>query len=434
MKAMMRVFLLFLALAVLLTVSAAAEERTFTGFSVTETRAGKLAEGVDYSYYELLPPDGNVNHGQRISLIEVHGEALLNTRLLAVPGSPTRIHKGLKTLTTILDDVQAGTEGVILAGVNGDFFDMAWGGNVGNLKSEDEWLTAGEFPDGWACGMTAEGKPLIGQPQAEITLTMPDGEEVPIDALNAPRSDTPRMDCSPENVRTARKDNFLVLYTDAYSRATDTPGGGTEVILKPGGALTGKGILSAVVEKVAKQPKKGGTKIQNGRMVLSGAGDSAKLLRKLKAGDTVQLSISVQPPFDRAEIIIGGGRPDGGPLLMKDGELTDLEPMKAISDDVVYFYRHHPRTVFAIREDGSYFLLAVEGNRSGSFGMTLEEMQVLLTDLDAYTALNLDGGPSTTMAIRVNDRLKAVTDTTGGKGRLTPVGSALVLVTKPNQQ
>ena len=121
MKALMKLFRLFLALAVMLTVSAAAEERTFTGYNIKETRSGKLAEGVDYSYYELLPPDGNINRGQRISLIVVHGEALMNTRLLAVPGSQTRIHKGLKALTAILDDVQAGIDGKILAGVNGDF-------------------------------------------------------------------------------------------------------------------------------------------------------------------------------------------------------------------------------------------------------------------------------------------------------------------------
>ena len=432
MKSLMRAFPLFLALMMVLSVSAAADERAFTGYTVKETRAGKLAEGVTYSYYELLPPDGNINRGQRINLIEVQGEALANTRLLAVPGSQNRIHKGLNTLAVILNNLQPEIDGTILAGINGDFFDMAWGGSVGCLKTEKEWLTAGEFPDSWACGMTLDGKPVIDRPLVRMALTMPDGDTVPIDALNAPRSDVPRMDCSPENVRIARRDNYLVLYTDAYSRSTDTPGGGTEVVLLPDGALTGKGPVSAVVEKVAKQPKKGGTAIREGRMVLSGAGESAKLLRSLKKGDTVQIGLTVQPAFENVAIVIGGGRPDSGPLLIAEGEPTDLEPMKAISVDMTYFYRHHPRTVFAIREDGSYFLLAVEGNRSGSFGMTLEETQTLLLDLDAHTALNLDGGPSTTMAIRVNDKLKPVTDTTGGKGRLTSVGSALVLVM--NQQ
>ena len=62
------------------------------------------------------------------------------------------------------------------------------------------------------------------------------------------------------------------------------------------------------------------------------------------------------------------------------------------------------------------------------FGMTLEQTQAVLKDLGAYTAVNLDGGPSTTMAVRQGEKLKVVTNTTGVKDRQTPVGSALILV------
>ena len=165
-------------------------------------------------------------------------------------------------------------------------------------------------------------------------------------------------------------------------------------------------------------------------MVLSGTGEADQLLRTLNQGDTVRITLTSQPPFDRAVIAAGGGRPDGGPLLIREGAPTDLEPMKAISVDVVYFYRHHPRTVFALREDGGYFMLAVEGNNTGSYGMTLEETQTLLQDLGAYTALNLDGGPSTTMAVRLDGKIRLMTNTTGVKNRQTNVGSALILIKK----
>ena len=417
-----------LVLLLLLTVAASAEERTFTGYTVVESQFETLAEGVRYSRYVLLPVEQDPKYGQRINLIEVSPEALTTTRLIAAASS-SHIHKGLKALTTILDSAQSETEGTVLGGVNADFFDMIAGGPVGYLKTEREWVIAGEFRDGWAVGMTEAGAPVIGQPRTVLTLTMPDGTETAIDALNGLRADTPRSDISPENVRVARKDNQLVLYTPAFGRKTYTPGGGTEVVIIPDGALM-EGTLTAQVERVYRRQKKEGTALKEGRMILSGTGEGDKLLRTLKKNDTVQITLTSQPPFDRTVIAVGGGRPDGGPLLIWEGEPTDLEPMKAISVDVLYFYRHHPRTVFAIREDGGYFLLAVEGNNTGSFGMTLEETQTLLKDLGAYTAVNLDGGPSTTMAIRLDGKLKLMTNTTGVKNKQTNVGSALVLIQK----
>ena len=417
-----------LALLLLLTVTACAEEYAFTGYNIIESQAETLADGVQYSRYVLLPIDRDAKYGQRINLIEVTSEAVSTTRLSAAPSSD-RIHKGLNGLTTILESAQGETEEIILGGVNADFFDMTAGGCVGYLKTEREWLVAGEFLDGWVVGMTESGEPVIGQPQTELVLTMPDGSEAVINALNGLRADTPKSEISPENVRVARKDNQLVLYTPAFGRKTYTPGGGTEVVIIPDGTLT-EGTLTAQVERVYKRQKKEGTVLKEGRMILSGTGEADKLLRTLKKNDTVQITRTAQPPFDRAVIAVGGGRPDGGPLLIQEGEPTDLEPMKAISVDVLYFYRHHPRTVFAMREDGGYFILAVEGNNAGSFGMTLEETQVLLKDLNAYTAVNLDGGPSTTMAIRLDGKLKLMTNTTGIKNKQTNVGSALILIKK----
>ena len=426
MKALRFGCLVWLVLA-LFAAAALAEEPVFTGYTVKEAREESLAEGVTYAWYTLLPPDGEIRYGQRISLIRVEAAARGRVRLLAVTSS-ARIHKGLQALTGILNGEQKRLRGTILAGVNADFFDMTAGGAVGHLKSAEEWLIAGEFPGGWACGMTVDGELLIGQPKAGLTLTLPDGTTATINALNGLRGDTPSSDTSPTNVKTARKDNDLVLFTAAYGRNTFTQSGGVEVVLRPDGALTGEGPVSARVEKVVHQRTRGGTSIREGLMVLSGVREGAETLKRLKAGDTVQLEVTVQPPFDQSTFIVGGGRPDGGPLLMWAGETLDLTEARSVSVDEAYFYRHHPRTVIGTYEDGSYFLLAIEGNRQGCFGMTLEETQALLRDLGAYTALNLDGGPSTTMAVRQDGKIKAVTDTTGGKGRLTPVGSAIILL------
>ncbi len=411
--------------------AAAAGEQEFTDYYVKSSQLETLAEGVNYIRYNLGKKNDHDRFSQRISLVEVTREGQAHTRLETVY-SGNHIYKGSRPLTTILDMAKSRISGTVLAAVNGDLFDTASGGVVGYLKTAEGWLTAGEFPDSWACGMTPEGEPVIGQPKAELTLIMPDGSTVPIDALNGLRSDALRSESAPEYVLNARKDNGLVLFTSEYGTMTHTRSRGTEAVLVPDGPLNGHDPVKAAVLKVDVQKSKGGTPLKEGQMVLSGTGEAAALLQTLKSGDTVSIKLTAQPPFDRAAAVIGGGRPDGGPLLIRDGESTDLEPGKALSTDVIYFYRHHPRTVFAIREDGSYFLLAVEGNRRGSYGMTLEEIQVLLQDLGAYTALNLDGGPSTTMAILRNEHIRVVTDTTGGNGRQAAIGSALLLTERKN--
>ena len=422
-------FSVLILLALCLVCAAAAGEQEFTGYYIKASQSETLAEGVTYSRYILGKTDSSDVFGQRINLVEVTREGQAHTRLEAVY-SGMYIYKGFKQLTTLLRIARPRIDGTVLAAVNGDFFDTAAGGSMGHLKTPAGWLAAGEYPDSWACGMTAEGEPVIGQPGVELSVIMPDGSAVPIDALNGVRSDHLKSETAPEYVVDARKDNSLVLFTTEYGGKTHTQKRGTEVTLMPDGPLNGQTPVTATVQKVEIQKTKGGAFLKNGKMVLSGTGEAAERLQTLKKGDTVQISLIAKAPFDTAMTVMGGGRPDGGPLLLLNGVPQDLEHGKEISVDAEDFYKINPRTVFAIREDGSYFLLAVEGNRKGSYGMTLEETQVLLTDLGAYTAFNLDGGPSTTMAVRRNGRTKVVTDTTGGGGRQAVIGSALVLVQK----
>lgn len=81
----------------------------------------------------------------------------------------------------------------------------------------------------------------------------------------------------------------------------------------------------------------------------------------------------------------------GGALLLKDGKVLS-QANKTIE----------PRTCVGISADSTkVYMLAVDGrNKAYSNGMTLEELAVCLKELGADTALNLDGGGSTTYFIR----------------------------------
>ena len=58
----------------------------------------------------------------------------------------------------------------------------------------------------------------------------------------------------------------------------------------------------------------------------------------------------------------------------------------------------HPRTLIGVRADGSLLLMVVDGRRRGvSEGATLHECAEVLLDYGADTAINLDGGGSSTL-------------------------------------
>ena len=79
-----------------------------------------------------------------------------------------------------------------------------------------------------------------------------------------------------------------------------------------------------------------------------------------------------------------------GPVLVKEGEPT---PMKGDGGWGVA-----PRTAMGQRADGSIVMLVIDGRSLTSGEATLKELQeVLLNTCNVVTAINLDGGKSTTM-------------------------------------
>ena len=83
-----------------------------------------------------------------------------------------------------------------------------------------------------------------------------------------------------------------------------------------------------------------------------------------------------------------------GVHLVVDGKAPD--DIEAITD-----YRH-PRTIVGQKEDGTLFLCTIDGRQEvkNMYGMSYEEMSALMLYYDVFEGYNLDGGGSTTMIIR----------------------------------
>lgn len=82
-----------------------------------------------------------------------------------------------------------------------------------------------------------------------------------------------------------------------------------------------------------------------------------------------------------------------GPLLLEGGRFANWS---SCNESLVNM--KHPRSAIAITKDGRILLIAVDGRAEGhAAGMTIPELAHFIRILGGKTALNLDGGGSTTL-------------------------------------
>jgi hypothetical protein len=276
--------------------------------------------------------------------------------------------------TTSSQAIRTSSEGHrAVAAINGD----VWGGYASPTQfapngidiSAGELVTAARLARP-TFGIDASGAPLIGEVLVSASLTWPDGTIRMIGRVNQ-----------------ARTNQELVLYTPRFGPATAEDIGGTDVVL--GGValpLTPTGVHQAVVREV--RPATGGIPIAPDTVVLNGPAGSA--LDALQPGDPLPLTLSITPGWENVREAIGGRE-----FIVRDGT-TNISPHPAIADEL------HPRTALGITAAGDLVMATVDGRQSGySSGVDLAELAQLMLSRGVVQALNMDGGGSTTMAVRL---------------------------------
>ncbi|HHV97109.1 MAG TPA: phosphodiester glycosidase family protein [Clostridiaceae bacterium] len=151
-------------------------------------------------------------------------------------------------------------------------------------------------------------------------------------------------------------------------------------------------IVEMVVEDdVVKQIRKNLPPIEvpeNGYIVIAADKNIKKITDNFKEGDAIKLDITTKPDWNEISMAITGGA-----IIVKDGKI----PSKFSHDSP----GRNPRTAIGSSKDGKeVIMVTVDGRQQKSLGMTLTELAYLMLELGAYNAINLDGGGSTTMAIR----------------------------------
>ncbi len=260
----------------------------------------------------------------------------------------------------------------VVAAINGD----VWAGfsNVAEHAPNGLHVEVGELvTTGPAArptfGVGADGRPIIGAPLVGVTLATSTGSVFVINRVNQ-----------------LRRPGEIVLYTPRFGSQTSTAASGVDVVisglalpLRTSGTWTGTVTLT--------RPAEGSYSIAPGTIVLTAPATS--LLGALVPGEPVTLTTTVTSGWETVNHAVGGRE-----WIVRDGGVS-ISPRPASADEI------HPRSAIGLAADGRLILATVDGRLSGwSAGMRLPELAELMLSRGAIVALNLDGGGSTSLAVR----------------------------------
>jgi hypothetical protein len=297
-----------------------------------------------------------------------------------------------------------------VAAVNGGFFNRDNGEPIGLLKVAGNLVSDTGLPR----GVVIIHAPPFGtttlafdQLAAKATMSFTAGGRqvtVPIDGVD-----------------TTRARGKLMVYTPAYHADTDTAPTGTEWVLDDS-PLRVRDVRMNF----------GHTKIPPRGAVLSyGGTDLPDTLAPLVEGVRVSFHVKwrsahglTDADLDEAAHIVNGAG-----LLRRDGTILHDWKVEGLNAET-FTNARHPRTMIGVDRDGFIWLVAVDGRQPGySIGMTFGEMQKLCDRLGLVSALNLDGGGSTTMVAN-GQLVNRPSDPAGAR----PVSDAILVTSRATAQ
>jgi exopolysaccharide biosynthesis protein len=290
-----------------------------------------------------------------------------------------------------------------LAAVNAGFFNVKNGEPAGLLKIAGELVSDTTLTRGTIAIHSLPGggqRFYFDQASAKVVARF--------------KADTQDVTVPVDGVDTTRERGKLMLYTPAYHADTDTAPRGTEWILE------GKPLkVIDIRENIGKAA------IPRAGAVLSFGGlELPSPLEALLQGSTVTfetrwkiLNGTPEEHFEQARDVVNGAG-----LLIRDG-VTMSDWLAKENLLATFTDGKHPRTLIGVDRKGMLWLVAIDGRQPDySMGMTFKDLLTLCARLDLVSALNLDGGGSTTM-VAGGALVNKPSDVTGPR----PVSDALVV-------
>jgi exopolysaccharide biosynthesis protein len=256
-----------------------------------------------------------------------------------------------------------------VAAVNGDFFDInnstaplgvgiQDGTVVQSPDAEETWHQSSAI-------LTEDGLGDIGEVLFQGTVKTPTSDHK-LDGVNKP------------TLKTGGIEAFTPLW-GTYCRCRATQGATNVAEVE---------VANNTVTAVRETAGEGA--IPDGSMILVGRDDAATTLKTLKPGDAVSIDYQARTADDQKIHAAINGRQ----LLVVDGVAQKASQGNNVPAA--------PRTALGFSQDGKrMFLLSADGRQAAfAEGLGLDELANMMVDMGAYTAVNLDGGGSTTIVAR----------------------------------
>jgi hypothetical protein len=212
-----------------------------------------------------------------------------------------------------------------------------------------------------------------------------------------------------------RRPGELALYTPRFGERLSTAASGTEIVigglalpLRPVGTWTG------IVTEI--RPAGSGAPFDPATVVLTGPANAFSLA-PLIPGVPVTLATTITPGWEGVVQAVGGRE-----YLVRSGQAY-VAPRPASATET------HPRSAIGLTADGRVVMATVDGRRPDeSLGITLDELADLMLSRGAVEAINLDGGGSTTLAVRLPGEASATVANSPSDGRERSVTNSIQVV------
>ncbi|MBQ8249036.1 MAG: phosphodiester glycosidase family protein, partial [Clostridia bacterium] len=290
----------------------------------------------------------------------------------------------------------------IFGALNGDFFSMQTGVPLGVIIDDGKIISSDDSK--YALGFKADGSAIIGKPSISINLTnvSDDGAEYKINQFNKYPSKW-----------------GVYLLTRDYSDSTHSTENSREIVVMPEDDIPTEGSVYGMVLDVYDGVCD--TEIPEGCVVISIAETYADYSKfdDISVGDLLQFDVTCDEEWRDVVTAIGGGD-----ILLDEGEM----PEDIIDED--HEKISHPRTAVGIKEDGTVVFFAIDGRISASRGLKITELASVMSELGCVTALNLDGGGSTTVLVRASGESSCVYVNDPADGSYRTVGNAILFMSE----
>ena len=311
------------------------------------------------------------------------------------------------TLTNVMDiakDYEAQTGRKVMLATNGDYF-YATGSNVDSYVNNGSVISKGNMTNKNCIGFDNNGKIAVGRmTEVETRLVIYDTNGQPqqfeIDKYNQQPAKGEIAIYNAPGTYTVTNAGVMIVKSSS-ANLNQYPVWGTDYTMTAPGVQTTKDF-----------------KLNSGQYAVVYTEEDSAVFAKHVYGDAVDLVEIPAGKYEGCTWVVGGYD-----VIVNNYQVkTDCHTDNSGNANA-------PRTFIGFKEDGTGFLCVVDGRQPGySSGITVNQEAELAAALGAKYALELDGGGSSTVIVRINDELTLRNQPSDGSMRR--VSNAILLVEK----